>query len=287
MTRTRSVLSLVALAALVVCGPNAMAQRPGGGAGGRGGFGGGGFGGGGFGGMSPMMLAGLEPVQKELGLKEDQIAKLKTLGEEARKEMQGGGGPGGGGGQSLSDEERRKLFQERAEAMRKVGDKYKPKVAEVLDAKQNERLKQIQFQAMGSRIYQDEEVIKALDLSKEQQEKLAATNKEFEAKQAELFQAAFAGGGGGGGDAREKGRELREANDKKLAEVLSKDQAAKLETLKGAKFDVAQLRGGFGGPGGGGRPGAGGGGANPAGRPRRPNQNSDEKKTEEKKADSK
>lgn len=274
MTRIRLVLSLVALATVVACAPNAMAQRPGGGGPGRGGFGGG------FGGFSPMILVVMEPVQKELGLKEDQVAKLKTLGEEARQEMQGGGG---GGGQNLSDEERRKLGEERAAAARKLNEKYKPKVAEILDAKQSERLKQIQLQVMGSRIYQDADVIKALDISKEQQEKLAATNTEYEAKRNELFRAAFgsAGGGAGGGDAREKGRELSEANDKKLAEILSKDQAAKLETLKGAKFDVAQLRGGFGGPGGpgaGGRPGA-------EGRPRRTNPG--DKKADEKKPDDK
>lgn len=273
MARIRLVLSLVALATVVMCAPNAMAQRPGGGGPGRGGFGGG------FGGFSPMMLVGMEPIQKELGLKEDQVAKLKTLGEESRKEMQGGGG-GGQSFQNLSDDERRKLIEERTEAARKLNEKYKPKVAEILDAKQNERLKQIQLQVAGARIYQDPEVIKALDLSKEQQEKLAATNKEYEDKRNELFRAAFGGGAGaGGGDVREKGRELSEANDKKLAEVLSKDQVGKLEKLKGAKFDVAQLRGGFGGPGGpggGGRPGA-------EGRPRRTN--SGDKKADEKKSD--
>lgn len=278
MTRSRLFFSLIALAAIATSTSNVMAQRPGGGAGGRGGFGGGGFGGG----FSPVMLANAESVQKELGLKEDQVAKLKTLGEDARKEMQGGGGPGGGGGQDLSADDRRKLMEERMEAARKLNEKYKPKVAEVLDAKQNERLKQIQLQAMGSRIYQDADVVKALDLSKEQQEKLTATNKEFEDKRNELFRAAFGGGGGGGGgDAREKGRELSEANDKKLAEILSKDQAAKLEHLKGAKFDVAQLRGGFGGPGGGGPGGGGRPGAE--GRPRRPN--AGDKKADEKKAE--
>lgn len=276
MTRSKILYSLIALAAIATSASNAMAQRPGGG-GGRGGFGG--FGGGGFGGgFSPMMLAGMEAVQKELGLKEDQIAKLKTLGEEARKEMPAFGGPGGGG-QDLSADDRRKLMAERMEAVQKVNDKYKPKVAEVLDAKQNERLKQIQLQAMGARVYQDADVAKALDLSKDQQDKIAAANKEFEEKRNEMFRAAFGGGGaGGGGDARDKMREMTEANDKKLAEILTKDQAAKLETLKGAKFDMAQLRGGFGGPGGpgGGRPGA-------EGRPRRPN--AGDKKADEKKSE--
>ena len=264
MTRSKFFISLIALAAFATSTSNVMAQRPGGG----------GFGGG----FSPVMLVVMEPVQKELALKEDQIAKLKTLGEEARKEMQGGGGPGGFG-QDLSADERRKMMEERMEAARKLNEKYKPKIAEILDEKQNERMKQIQMQAMGSRIYQDVDVIKALDLSKEQQDKLTAANKEFEDKRNEMFRAAFGGGGGGGGggDMREKMREMTEANDKKLAEILSKDQSAKLELLKGAKFDVAQLRGGFGGPGGGGgRPGA-------EGRPRRTN--SGDKKAEEKKAD--
>lgn len=270
MTRTRFVLSLVALAAFATCAPNAMAQRPAGG-GARGGFGGG-FGGGG--GMSPLMLASMEPVQKELGLKEDQVAKLKTLSEESRKEMQAGGQPNFEELQKLSDEERRKKMEERAEGFRKLNEKYKPKVAEVLDAKQNERLKQIQLQAAGSRAIQDPDVVKALDLSKEQQDKLAALNKDFNEKRTELFRGAA-----GGGDAFAKARELSEAHDKQAAEVLSKDQTEKLEKLKGAKFDVALLRGGFGGPGGGGgRPGA-------EGRPRRTN--TDDKKAEEKKTDDK
>ena len=65
---------------------------------------------------------------------------------------------------------------------------------------------------------------------------------------------------------QKKMTELNATRDKQLAEVLTADQKADFEKLKGKTFDVAQLRPQFGGgPGGQG----GGGGANPAGRPRR------------------
>ncbi len=273
MMRTRLILSVVALAAATVFATDAQAQRPGGG---RGGFGGG-FGGPGGGASSPLMLVNLEPVQKELGLKEDQVSKLKTIAEQAREARQAAGGNPQDFRQ-LPEEERRKKFAEMAEAGRKLNEKFKPKVAEILDAQQNERLQQIVWQSSGAQAYQDPEVIKALSLTKEQQDKLAAVTKEFADKQGELF----AGVGGGGSDIQErfaKVRELNEARDKKLADVLSQDQRDQFAKLKGKPFDLAQLRGGFGG----GQPS--GGRPNATGRPRRPQ--SDEKKSDEKQSEDK
>lgn len=269
----------------------AMAQRPGGGQGGppRGGFGGG-FGGGGFGGgaQSPLMLAGNEAVQKELGLKEDQVSKIKGLNDDARKEMQSAFGTGGfgGGGQDLSDEERQKRRTEMQEKMaaanKKVTETILPKLNEMLNDSQRERLQQIGWQAAGPQALQDAKLGEALKLTKEQKEKLAAINKEASDKQAELF----GGGGAGGGDFQErfaKMREIGESRDKKAMETLTADQREQLEKLKGKPFDVAALRGGFGG----GRGGPGGaGGPNPGGRPQRSAQGG-EKKVEEKKPEEK
>ena len=73
---------------------------------------GGGFGGGGQGGLA--RLAGNEAVQKEIGVTDEQKAKLKTLGEEAAKEAQeeaSAAGLGAGGFQNLSPEERAKVFE--------------------------------------------------------------------------------------------------------------------------------------------------------------------------------
>ncbi len=273
----------IAVVAILLSASVAFAQRPGGGqpGGGRpGGFGGGGFGG--FGGGGPLTLVNMEAVQKELGLKEDQISKLKTLGEAGREEMRATGGGGGREAfqalQDLPREEREKkqaeMFAKAAEARKKIEDKFKPKLAEILDASQRERLQQIAWQNAGTQAYQEADVIAALKITKEQQEKLAAVSKEFRDKTRELGQ----GGGGGGDEARTKFRELGESRDKALSEVLTADQREQFAKLMGKKFDTAQLRGGFGGAPGGGRPGQGGGGANPAGRPQRKTEGGDKKK---------
>lgn len=259
----------VAVAALLLGCSVASAQRPGGG---QGGFGGG-FGGG----MnSPFMLAANEAVQKELNLSDEQVGDLKTLGEQVREDMR----PvfaGGFGGRDQSEEERAKQREKTAQEMKKVNDKFQPKLDMILDAAQRDRLKQIQIQASGPLAYQNADVVTALKLSKEQQDKVAAINKEFVDKQRDLFPR----GGTGGGERpnfeemRKKGLELSNARDKQLAEVLTGDQKIAFEKLKGKTFDVALLRPSFGG----GRGGAGG--ANPGGRPQRRPQEGD-KKSEDK-----
>ncbi len=255
----------IAVVAILLSASVAFAQRPGGGQpGGRpGGFGGGG----------PLALVNNEAVQKDLALKEDQISKLKTLGESVREEMRTAFA-GGFGGRDQSDEERAKAREKMAESMKKVNEKFQPKLDEILDATQRDRLKQISLQASGSQAYQNAEVIAALKISKDQQEKLAAVSKEHGDKTRELFGQ----GGGGGEDARTKLRELSESRDKALSEVLTAEQREQFTKMKGKAFDVAALRGGFSGPPGGGRPGQGGGGANPAGRPQRKTEGGDKKK---------
>ncbi len=236
----------IAVVAILLSASVAFAQRPGGGR--PGGFGGG------FGGGGKLMLVNNEAVQKELALKEDQISKLKTLGESVREEMRSAF-TGGFGGRDQSEDERAKAREKMAESIKKMNDKYLPKLDEILDASQRERLQQITWQNARSQAYQDAGVIAALKITKEQQEKLAAVSKDFGEKQGELFRQ-------GGDEARAKGRDLSETRDKALSQVLTADQREQFTKLLGKKFDTDQLRGGFGGPGGG-RPGQGAGGANP------------------------
>mgnify|MGYP003390294617 CR=1 FL=1 len=262
----------------------AFAQRPQGGQGGRpggGGFGGGGFGGGG--GNSPITLAANEAVQKDLNLTDEQAGAIKTLGDQVREEMRSAFTGGGAGGQNQSEEERAKAREKMAESIKKVNDKFQPKLDGILDAGQRDRLKQIQIQADGSRAYSNADVVAALKISKDQQDKIAAITKDFAAKQGELFPRGGAGGGERPNfeEMQKKMTELNANRDKQLAEVLTADQKSALEKMKGKTFDVAALRPSFGG---GGRPGAGGGGANASGRPqRRPG--ADGKKAHYKKSD--
>ncbi len=214
----------------------ADAQQPGGGRG----FPGAGRGGG----SSLLSLADNEAVQKELAVSDDAKDKVKKVNETYREELQ-------------------KAMEE---ATKSVNAKMTPQVKEALTPEQYKRLQQIRVQALRDGAFTDAEVVKALGLKKEQQDKIADLGKEFSEKR----QALFTGGGGGGRpdftEARARMDELNKEKDAKINEVLTKDQQDKFNALKGKEFDLASLQprgfggagGGFGnGGGGGGRPGGG------------------------------
>jgi Spy/CpxP family protein refolding chaperone len=280
------------LAASVADAQQQPGRRPGG-------QGGPGFGGG-FGGQTqgPLDLVGRESVQKDLALKEDQVAKVNEMSGQIRDERRAAFGQGNFGDfQNLSQEERQKRFQEMqtkaAESRKKTDEKFLPMLAEILTEEQDKRLDQIVLQVAGVPALLEADLQKKLGLSKDQTDKLASVNKEYTDKRTELMPQGFGGGGrppGGGqgnqGNFQEtftKLTELRETRDKDMLAVLNADQKAKYDEAKGKAFDVASVQGfggrgpGGGGPGGaGGRPGGGQGrpGANPGeGRPRPANNN--------------
>lgn len=251
----RSVIGMSA-AAVLLCATAVWAQEQGQGQGGRG-RGGPGFWmgmGGGPREMPQLQLAQVEAVQKELALTEDQVAKLRAMYNEAQDDLRAQL-PAPGDFRNLPPEERQKSSEKMREVLKKVTEKFQPRIAEALDAKQRERLQQIAWHVAGTRALRDPEVAKRLELSPEQQDKLAAIAKEFEQKQAEM------GRGGFNGDFQErlaKARELGENRDKQSQEVLTAEQRDKFAQLKGKEFDVTLVfRGGPGapgGPGGQGRP---------------------------------
>lgn len=222
-------------------------------------------GGGGFGARDILSIITNEAVQKDLAVDADSVAKLKKVSDDAgadsRKEMEALPRPAGGN-ENLSDEERRKrgaeFMAKFAEIRSKMLAKYTPQLKEILNETQFTRLKQINWQANLNGALTDPEVIKAIDLTKEQQDKIAAIGKEYDEKQRALFTRGQ-GGAGGGQEAQTKREELSKERTTKTTEVLNADQKAKFATLKGKEFDVSKLRGGFGG-----RAGGGGTGTRPA-----------------------
>jgi|GEM_PF-1109406 len=182
--------------------------------------------------MSHASLLRQEAVQADLGLSAD----LKTKIAAELPERAPGGGGGGGNPRDMTDEQRQKWMEERR-ARNAEDDK---KIAGLLDAKQLERLKQIRVQALGAGALMDETLTKELSITDDQVAK-------FQSAMQEMRQ----GGGGGGGNPGE----MRAKMTAKAMEILSADQKAKLEALKGPAFDVSKLQ--MRGPGGGGRPGAG------------------------------
>ena len=250
---------------LMVCSVSLAFAQPGGG--GRGGFGGGGFGGGGFGGGGfggggggfggggLMLISTDENVRKDLGVTEDQMAKLQEVqqktGEQIRELF--------AGMRDLSQEERQTKFAEIQKEMTKINDKAQ---AEVLLPKQIERLKQIGYQQQLNRGGGIAEVLSGDDLGKQ----LGITEAQKEALKKASEEATA--------EMQEKLTKLRDEARQKIISVLTAEQQAKLKKLTGETITFAPPqfgggRGGFGGPGGPGGGGAGGAGGRPggAGRP--------------------
>lgn len=235
---------LVAVVLVALMASTAMAQQPGGrgrgGPGGRGGFGDG-FGRG-FGGSNLATLLSSEAVQKELGLEGDSLDKAKGLREDFQAEFRKAMGDNGFAGlRDLPEAERAakmaELRTKMTAASAEVAKTMKTKVQAVLTPQQFERLQQIHWQAEGTGALNDAEVVKALGISQEQTDKIAAIEKETREKQRELFRDGFNDG------AREKLTALtKERNENTLA-VLSAEQREKFTQLKGKEFDVDSLRG--------------------------------------------
>jgi Spy/CpxP family protein refolding chaperone len=221
-----STFSVVLMMSMVAFG------QPGGGPGGRGGR---------MGGMGGMMMGSSfflrqEAVQKELSLTDEQKEKLKEA-------MPAGRGPGGGGAnlRDMSEEERAKAMEERA----KQAAEAEKKIADILDDKQEARLKQIRLQVTGARaIIMNQDVAKELGITEEQ------TTKIREAMTA--LREEMQGGGGGGPGAFAA---MAEKGNAKVMEILTDEQKAKYKEMLGEPFDVSQIPMGFGGGAG----GAGGG----------------------------
>ncbi len=252
LTRTNSLLVLVAVVAICLSGVNAMAQR---GGGGRPGGGGGGFGGGG---SSLLDVAARKEVQEHLELLPDQINDLAKLREdEAAGRRDRFGGLDFRALRDGSDAERAAARAKIQETFRKAAAETKLKVDDILLPHQAKRLAQLatQRRLRGgiSSVFGNEELSGQLGISPDQreelQEKARKADAEFRTKVAKL-------------------REEMQAD--LLKELLSPAQQAKYASLVGKPFEFAQDQRGQGGFGQGGRGGQPGGGGRPGGRTGRP-----------------
>ena len=175
----------------------------------------------GFGGFrgGSLTLATQKSVQDELKVTPEQVTKLTALVAEQRKGFEGL--------RNLSQDERTKKFTEARQAAEKA-------LAEVLNADQLKRVKQISWQQMGTAALSDDEVAATLSLNDEQKGKLKTIRDDSRKEMQGLFQ-----GGGQGGDReqrRAKFAELRKSTDEKATAVLTPEQQAKWKELQGAAF---------------------------------------------------
>ena len=196
-------------------------------------------------GVAPLSLLGNAAVQKELAVSEEKVEKLKDIASDAQQEFREKLTESGidfQGLRDLSPEEREKKMVEirskSAEIQKTVNETFMPKVAEILDKAQVTRLREIAIQAAYASALSDAGVVKDLGLSKEQQDKIAAIDKDFSGKMRGIPR----------GEGFAKMAELRGEHLAKATEVLTKDQQAKFTEMKGKPFDLKALQ-----PAGGGR----------------------------------
>jgi len=189
--------------------------------------------------MDLFRLIGIEQVQKEIGLTDEQKAELDKLREEMRRDR--GAREGMEGLRDLSPEERRermeemrKKFQEEAAKRAKETE---AKLAELLKPEQLLRLKQIQLQLGGVYVLQRPEVAEHLGLSEDQKTQLKTISDESAEEMRKLFGSAR------GQDVdREKIREqMQQLNadvQKKSMAVLNDEQKQKFAEMMGEPFEL-------------------------------------------------
>ena len=247
-------IALMSLGALALC--TAVWAQPGPGGPPPGGPGFGMFGGG-PGGMSLAGMYGFllntPTVQKELELVDDQKAKIKEAGDKAQAAMR----EMFSGMRDLSNEERQEKMREVGKKMQAQGEQTRKSIEEALLPHQLERLRGIALQMAGVGALNDKQLQQDLKLSEDQVAKIKSIGEESGKKMQEMFagmrdlspedrQAKMA-------EVGKKAQEMRKDSEKQLLEVLTDDQKASIEKMKGEKLVIPPSE--FRGPGGPRRPG--------------------------------
>jgi hypothetical protein len=228
----RNIAIALTTVAVIAVAANLQAQGQGGGRGrgGRGGPGMGFMGGpGGMGGGMAFLLMN-EKIQKELELSAEQKEKLQALGKELQE------------GRTANRETDQKLSREERDAKRKENaEKAQKKFEEILLPHQLERVKQIQLQSQlqftPGMVLTNPETAKELGLSEDQQSKIKTITEESR----KAMEGSFTPGKRPEPGDFEKMQKSRKETEAKLMDVLTADQKAKLEKMKGEKFDLSSL----------------------------------------------
>jgi hypothetical protein len=178
--------------------------------------------------MGPAQLLMNKSVQEELKLDKEQIEKATAAIQKVREDMK----------DDLAKlREQDTSREERMEIGKKLNEATSKALADIVKPEQAKRLKQIQLQVQGPRVFMDPDVEKALSLTDEQKQDIQKANQESFQKIREMFQDAQ-------GD-QEKMREMRtkitamnKENMEKLAKSLKPEQQTKLKEMLGKPFEI-------------------------------------------------
>lgn len=157
-------------------------------------------------GGNPIFLLKNAAVQEELKLTKKQIAQAEKLVdsylEDIQRQMQPPSFDPAKFGE-MSAEQRTKMFEEmrakQEKTTQKLNAKFQPRLAKLVKPDQVKRLKQIGYQSAGTMTLRNDEIIKALSLSKDQQKRIQAAFDAAGEKMREMFASFTPPGGGFGG----------------------------------------------------------------------------------------
>ena len=183
-------------------------------------------------------LLRLEQVQKEMKLSEEQTAKVKELVEKLGTEMR----EQYAALREIEDRDQRRAKM--TELSDQFDDKVREQLGDVVPREQMMRLYQIRMQvrpvvdSLSNRY-----VVRRLELTEEQQQKVAELSKETQAKQSELFGAMRDASDEQRQEAFQKLRQVRSDADEKALAVLTAEQKEAFENMKGEKIELEMERG--------------------------------------------
>jgi len=192
----------------------------------------------GFSGRGSLLgLLRIETVQKDLKLGEQDIAKITELGSKLREEARG---------QFAAVREIEDAQQRRAkmtELSNQRDRKAREQLREVLSREQMMRLYQIRMQVRSAvESLANRYVARRLELTEDQQQKLAEISKAAQESRSGLFGGLRDATQEQRREASEKARKIRtEANEKALA-VLTAEQKKAFEEMKGEKIELPTRR---------------------------------------------
>ncbi len=186
---------------------------------------------------SPINLVRNAKVQEELKLDDDQKAKiqeaLQTVNAQRQKLFTALRGLQGDERQKKMAELQKKMQDETAEATKTIRAALKPEQAQRLD--------QILLQVRGLQALSDAAVAEKLQLTPEQRKQIQDAGAAGQQKRAQLVQD-FRNGNVERTKYREKLDEIAKETETKTIDVLTDEQKAQFEKMKGAKFELPQRR---------------------------------------------
>jgi hypothetical protein len=189
--------------------------------------------------MGIVSILNNEKVQKELDLSDDQKTKVAEAVKESSTAMD----------DSLSSlvlgPDPQAMRTTIPELLKENQDILMEKLGEILQPKQLKRLKEIQLQVEGPIALLSPDVIKALDITEEQQKEMKTLNDVYQKKLKESAPTMISMPGVSPDEIKakinalqEKPRKMQKTFGESWLKVLTEDQRDKFEKMQGAKIDI-------------------------------------------------